>query len=110
MLLMKPSDYCIILTTVPEDISPSIMMTRLIEKNLAACIQTTTIRSHYKWEGKVENSNEIQLQIKTKKALYKQVESEILALHPYEVPEIIMIEMGDGYRNYLSWIEDEVAK
>lgn len=107
---MKPTDYCIITTTVDDEKISTIMIDTLLKKQLAACIQTFPIVSHYHWQGKVENSQEILLQIKTKKSLFSRVKSEIEHLHSYDVPEIIMIEISEGNSAYLSWIDKETTK
>ena len=110
MLLMKPTDYCIITTAVDDKKISTIIIGTLLKKQLAACIQTFPINSHYHWQGEMANSQEILLQIKTKKSLFPRVKSEIENLHSYEVPEIMMIEIQEGNSAYLSWIDEETIK
>ena len=80
----------------------------LLEKKLAACIQLFPINSFYSWKGEICNDNEIILFIKCRQDRYAAIEEAIIANHPYEVPEIIMLSVIGGFSKYLSWI-DEVS-
>ncbi|MFN3528207.1 MAG: divalent-cation tolerance protein CutA [Candidatus Altarchaeaceae archaeon] len=82
----------------------------LLEKRLSACVQISEINSYYWWKGKIENSKEFLCIIKTKKELYEEVEKEIKNIHPYEIPEIISIEIFKGNENYFKWMEKEIKK
>ena len=104
---MKPTDYCIITTTLPDQKSANTIIKTLLQKKLSACIQTYPIQSHYHWQGKIESSSEILFQIKTKVSLFEEVKNEIQLQHPYDIPEIIMIPIMKGNDSYLAWIEDE---
>ncbi len=79
----------------------------LLEKRLAACVQTMDIRSTYRWKGAVQNEAEVLMLIKTKSSLYSEVEAFIRATHDYEVPEIIQLPIAAGLPEYLKWMEDE---
>ena len=82
----------------------------LVEKRLAACVQIAgPITSLYRWKGKIEKAQEWQCWIKSKEALYKEIEKAIKSVHPYEVPEIIAIPIVTGNRDYLEWLESEVT-
>lgn len=106
---MKPDDFIMIVTTCDNREALSNMAHRLVEKNLAACVQLLgPIESTYRWEGKVETATEWLCQIKTTASLYDQVEAEILHMHPYTTPEIIALPLVRGHQGYLSWIVDSV--
>lgn len=79
----------------------------LLDKRLVSCCQLSNITSSYHWKGNIEHSKEFLLQMKSKKNLYKEVEQEILKLHSYETPQIIMYDIVDGFQGYLNWIEEE---
>ena len=79
----------------------------LLEKRLVSCCQLSNIISSYHWKGEIVHSEEYLLQMKSKKLLYKEVEQEILKMHSYETPQIIMYDIQDGYKGYLDWIEEE---
>ena len=80
---------------------------RLIEEKLAACVNITQpIQSVYRWEGKVENSKEFLMFIKSRRELFPQIRTEISLIHSYHTPEIICLAIIDGSLNYLQWISD----
>ena len=77
----------------------------LVEKRLAACCQIGgPITSIYRWQGKIENSDEWFCQIKTVSDRLDEVLSEIRELHTYDEPEIIAVEISGGSATYLEWI------
>lgn len=75
--------------------------------NLAACVKIVPgVTSVYRWVGKVDTAEEIQLLIKTSTERYPDLESKIKALHPYELPEISAVPIIAGYGEYLNWIDN----
>lgn len=104
---MEASDYCIITTTTDSKENADAITHRLLEKKLVACVQSTTIQSAYHWEGKITESEEIRLEMKTKRSLFENIQTEIEHLHTYDVPEIIMVPMESANLHYLQWIEEE---
>lgn len=104
---MEASDYCIITTTTDSKENADAITQQLLEKKLVACVQSTTIQSAYHWEGKVMQSEEILLQMKSRRSLFEKVQTEIEHLHTYDVPEIIMVPMAGANLHYLQWIEEE---
>lgn len=101
--------YCIIYTTYSDDKVGEKIIKSLLDKKLAACIQVSQVQSFYFWEGKVENENEKLLTIKTKSSLYQEIEKDILKNHNYDTPEIVKVDIEDGYLEYLNWM-DETTK
>lgn len=100
-------ECCLITTACDNEENAEEIRNSLLEKRLASCVQFIKINSSYYWDGGIQNSNEILLQIKSKKKLYKEIEKEILELHNYEVPEIAMYDLIDGYSEFLKWINKE---
>jgi len=87
------------------EIASSIAET-LVNKKLAACVNIVNgIESVYQWQGKIEHDQEILLIIKTRQALFSQLEQTIQELHNYELPEIIAVPISSGEKNYLNWIQ-----
>jgi len=104
---MEASDYCIISTTTDSKENADAITQLLLEKKLIACVQSTVIQSAYHWQGKIIKTEEILLQMKTKRSLFEKVQTEIEHLHTYDVPEIIMVPMAGANLRYLQWIEEE---
>ncbi len=104
---MEASDYCIISTTTDSKENANAITQRLLEKKLVACVQSTNIQSAYHWQGKIIQSVEIRLQMKTKRSLFENIQTEIEHLHTYDVPEIILVPMAGANLHYLQWIEEE---
>src|SRR5580704_10531354 len=84
----------------------------VVEKRLAACanILTSPVESVYRWKGTVESAKEFLLIIKTTKARFPKLKTEIKRLHSYDVPEIIAMPIVLGASNYLNWISGSVAE
>ncbi len=82
----------------------------LIDEKLAACVQIIgPVTSIYQWQGKLEQSSEFLCLVKTEKSLYSKLEQRIKALHPYETPEIISIDIIDIELNYSKWIHNSLS-
>jgi periplasmic divalent cation tolerance protein len=80
---------------------------RLLEKRVAACVNVTSVRSAYWWQGKIEEDNEDLLIIKTSiekvDALIRTIKSE----HPYEVPEVLILPVIACHADYCQWVRSE---
>lgn len=82
----------------------------LVEAELAACVQIVPqIISVYRWQGKVEQTGEALLLIKTTRAVYAELETAIKQNHSYQTPEIIALSVQDGSAEYLSWLKVSVS-
>lgn len=81
----------------------------LVEKRLAACVGVLKQNAIYRWEGKVTEDEEYLLMIKTIKERFASLQKVILANHSYKVPEIISVDITDGYQKYLEWLADSVS-
>ncbi len=95
---------CMVMCSCPDNGSAAELGRALVENRLAACVQIVPIQSVYAWKGEVCTEEERLLLIKTRAELYSPIESYIIANHPYEVPEIVMIPLQEGLGSYLSWI------
>ena len=82
---------------------------RLVEERLAACVQIAEpITSVYRWQGAVEEEKEILLLIKSSKDLVPRIADLLDRIHPYEVPELIVVPIIEGSSAYLSWLEENL--
>ena len=99
------SDLVIILTTMPDDASADELARALVDERLAACVNVHgPMVSTYRWKGKVERDAERQLVIKTTRARLPALEERLRSLHPYELPELIVIAPEGGSEAYLRWV------
>ncbi len=100
-----PSDFVIVLTTFPVDKDAEAFAKALVDERLAACVNILPVmRSIYTWQGKTETADERQLLIKTTRAQLAALEARIMQLHPYEIPEFVVLEIAAGSPGYLSWL------
>jgi periplasmic divalent cation tolerance protein len=100
-----------VLTNVPDMECAQRIARRVIEQKLAACVNILpAVQSIYRWNGAVEETSEIPLLIKTTTDRYDELEAAITALHPYDVPEVIVLPVTTGLPAYLAWVASETAK
>jgi periplasmic divalent cation tolerance protein len=80
----------------------------VVEKRLAACVNIVThaVESFYTWEGKLENSSEYLLMMKTTDERVQELQAEVLNLHSYDTPEFIVLPIVAGSEEYLKWLND----
>jgi periplasmic divalent cation tolerance protein len=96
----------LIIATAPGDIAPELART-LVEGRLAACVNIVQkVRSIYYWKGKIEDDQEALLLFKTTSEKVDSLTKRLKELHPYDVPEIISVEIqkGEGNSDYLDWV------
>ncbi|WP_149194252.1 divalent-cation tolerance protein CutA [Luteimonas suaedae] len=80
----------------------------LVGERLAACVNVLPgVRSVYRWQDTVEHDDEVLLLIKTAPARLDALTARIVALHPYELPEVLAVESAGGLPAYLDWIAQE---
>ncbi len=102
---MNQTDIIVVLTHVPDQNCASRIAKALIEAKLAACVNIgSAVQSIYEWEGKVETTTEFPIQIKAKQNAYQDIENLILECHPYELPDIIALNIVGGLEQYLQWV------
>ena len=98
--------YCsIYITTGDEDEARRIGRT-LVEERLVACVNILPIKSIYRWEGDIEEEEEVVMFVKTRDELAGQVIERVKELHSYEVPCIVSLPITKGNPDYLKWIEE----
>jgi periplasmic divalent cation tolerance protein len=99
------SDYVIVLTTLPADADGSAIAEALVEARVAACVNLLPVmESVYRWQETIERDSERQMVIKTSRPKVGALWERLRELHPYEVPEFVVLPIVDGSEAYLQWI------
>ena len=107
---MTATDCVIVCTTLPLDADSAALARTLVGERLAACVSTLPgTRSVYRWKETVEEDDEQQLLIKTTTERVAALSERIRELHPYEVPELLVLAVADGGAEYLEWVRASTA-
>jgi periplasmic divalent cation tolerance protein len=100
------SQIVIVLTTLGGDADAVWLARTLVEERLAACVNILpAMTSVYRWEGDIPEDREQQLIIKTTARQVRALEARLGDLHPYEIPEFLVIRVSEGSAAYLQWVE-----
>lgn len=101
----------LVLTNLPDAASARALAGTLVEARLAACVNILApCRSVYRWQGRVEDAEEVPLLIKTTAERYAALAAAIRAGHPYELPEIVAVPIERGLPAYLDWVVAETTE
>jgi periplasmic divalent cation tolerance protein len=102
------TDFIIVLTTMPHDDRADELARTLVDERLAACVNVHgPMSSTYRWRETVEHAAERQLVIKTTRQRLSKLKQRMAELHPYELPELIVIPIDAGSEAYLQWLAAE---
>jgi periplasmic divalent cation tolerance protein len=105
---MKP---VLVLTTVGSDFDAGALARSLVEQRLIACASIVDrVRSIYRWEGAVTEAGETLLIFKTTNERVAELRVELEKLHPYEVPEFVVVPVAETSEAYGAWILESVAR
>jgi len=103
--------YRLAITTCPNAEIADTIASTLVQERLAACVNILPgVRSVYEWQGRLEKAQELVLLIKSRDDKLNALETRLLELHPYELPELIVVPVSGGLAPYLSWIETQLDK
>ena len=105
------TDQVFIFCTCPDDDAIAHdLAEQLVSSRLAACVNILpTVQSVYTWQEKIAHDSEKLLIIKSRRELYSTIEAKIKAIHPYELPEIVMVTLDAGLPDYLNWINQSTS-
>ena len=96
---------CLVLTTTGSSEEAKKIAHALVDRRLAACVNIVPrVESVYRWKEQIESAEEWLLLVKTRSATFERVRNAIQALHSYELPECIMVELAEGDNAYLDWL------
>lgn len=102
---MSAKQACLVLTTVAKKRDADRIGRLLVQESLVACVQQLgPITSHYVWKKKLCCDREFLLLIKTKRSLVGKLEKRLHEVHPYEVPEFVVVPFVAGSKGYLRWM------
>ena len=103
--------FVIVLTTLPAEGDAERFATQLVQERLAACVNLLPpMQSVYRWKDAIEKADERQIVIKTTRTRLGDLEARIRQLHPYDVPEFVVLSIDSGSADYLSWLIQNTAQ
>ena len=99
-----------VLSTAPDAEVAERIGTALVEERLAACANVLEgVTSLYRWKGRLEREGEVLMLLKTTAESLERLRLRLVELHPYEVPELLALEVRSGHDPYLAWVRTEVG-
>jgi len=99
------TDVLAVLCTFPSSDEATSAGRALVEEGLAACANLCPgVTSVYRWQGQVVQDQEVLAIIKTRADLFQAMRARLVALHSYDVPEVIALPVVDGHEPYLDWL------
>jgi periplasmic divalent cation tolerance protein len=99
------TDTLVVLVTAPSAEEAARLARAVVEEKLAACGNVVpAVRSIYRWEGKICDEQEALLVLKAPARRFPELRDRIVALHPYDVPEVVALRIEDGSERYIDWI------
>lgn len=105
--MKSATSFAVALVTAPDLKTARALSKAALSARLIACANLVPkIESHYRWQGKIESSREVLLILKTRKSKLAALEKLILAKHPYNTPEFLVLPVSAGNRTYLDWLAE----
>src|SRR5258708_1863421 len=103
--LLTREKFALVLVTAPNLRTARALARVVLQAHLAACVNLVPgVESHYWWEGKIESAVEILLLVKTSTVRLAALEKLLIARHPYDTPEFIVLPITSGNKRYLDWL------
>ena len=104
---MNAPEFVIVLTTLPAAADAGAFATALVEARVVACVNLLPpMESVYRWAGRIEREPERQIVMKTTRERVPALWERVRALHPYDVPEFLVLPVVDGEEGYLRWVRE----
>lgn len=109
--MKKTENFTILLCNIPNIENAKLIAYNLIKEKLAACVNIIpNVISVYEWKDRIEEENEVTILIKSQSSLLDEVELNILKSHPYEIPEIIQLDVSSSNEDYYNWLLGALKK
>jgi periplasmic divalent cation tolerance protein len=103
-------EHVVAFSTAPSADKAAEIARALVEERLAACVNVIPlVRSFYRWQGNLCDDAEALCVIKTRRDRIDALRARLVAIHPYEVPELVVLPLVSGHAPYLSWIDESVS-
>jgi periplasmic divalent cation tolerance protein len=100
----------VVLSTFPSSEKAAEIARVLVDERLCACVNLVpAVRSIYRWQGAIHDDAEVLAIVKTTAERAAALRDRLIALHPYDVPEAIVLPVTDGHAPYLAWVTGEVS-
>jgi periplasmic divalent cation tolerance protein len=108
--MKRETRYRVVLVTCATLEEARKIARHVVEKRLTACVNIVThaVESFYAWEGKLENSSEYLLIMKTTEERLEELQKQTISLHSYDTPEFIVLPVVAGSEEYLKWVGENV--
>ena len=104
------SAVVVVLTTLPVEADAEAFGETLVKERLAACVSVgAPMTSIYPWDGAIERGRERQVLVKTVRDKVPMLKARLAALHPYDVPELLVLPVAEGSEAYLAWVRECTA-
>jgi periplasmic divalent cation tolerance protein len=104
------TDKIVVFSTCANEAEADNLARMLVEARLAACVNVVPgVRSFYRWQGALEQSDECLLIIKSSRALFEDLRLRLAGAHSYELPETVAIPIVEGSPAYLRWIDQNLG-
>lgn len=101
----RTTAFALVLVTAPDLKTARRLAKCALQARLIACANLVPkVESHYWWQGRLESGAEVLLLLKTRRANLRKLEALVLAEHPYDTPEFIVLSLQDGSKRYLDWL------
>ncbi len=109
-MTIKPTDVVTVIMTAPDAETAETLALTLVSERLAACASVVpNIVSMYWWDGELQRDDEAMVILKTVQQRVQALEARAVELHPYAVPEVLVVAVSGGHAPYLAWVADEVG-
>lgn len=107
--MLNRNDYIVVFITASSPEEARLLEEKLVDGELAACVNSVPVDSCFMWKQKKETAKEILLIVKSRRKLFKKLEETVKQYHSYEIPEIIALPIIAGNPEYLNWVKENTA-
>ena len=108
---MTREEHIVVFITAPNEEEASKIARELVTGRLAACVNIIrNLRSIYRWQGRIEDENEVLMVVKSRRDLFGNILKKVKELHSYSVPEVIALPIIEGSQDYLKLLSEESVR